>query len=370
MKKLFAIVLTIAMALAIAAPAMAAGWDKVEITPVYSQITVEFDGLNTRQVYDPLTLGYWTALTEFYPVVKGTEIHFYAKVSIPAAAKLTPAELALLTNKGLDVAVAISNVQNTTKVNVLVYEGTNLVATGNDTAAVTYDAAKNIARYTTSLNEKNCGQTVYFDFVTNAASGGVDTKASLAVGYHNKWDGEVMRIDIDADGLDEWIVFHNDVVVTVEKDLTGWAAGTKQYGLQIPLKAQNQVDTSAPWYVTVAGVKYQIIKSADNTLTFQDAAGVITDGVANGAKAAFDEVFPLVNGYEGAKYITKANFTEAYGTIAEQTAVLTWPAGYVTVTNPNAQPPQTGDATTVVGFVMIALAVVAAAVVTVKKVRA
>ncbi|HWQ57662.1 MAG TPA: LPXTG cell wall anchor domain-containing protein, partial [Clostridia bacterium] len=96
-----------------------------------------------------------------------------------------------------------------------------------------------------------------------------------------------------------------------------------------------------------------------------------TTGIYTALKAMYDDTFKKLGfSYEGANYISEKHFEKYFGTIIEKTAKITYPSGTVVVTNPTVEPPQTGDATTVAGFAMIALALVAAAVVTVRKVRA
>ena len=77
--------------------------------------------------------------------------------------------------------------------------------------------------------------------------------------------------------------------------------------------------------------------------------------------------------YAGRAYMNKTLIEKNLGTIVEGSASLVYPSGYVqpiNPTDPGVNPPQTGDNASVVGFVMIAVALVAAAAVTVKKVRA
>jgi LPXTG-motif cell wall-anchored protein len=68
--------------------------------------------------------------------------------------------------------------------------------------------------------------------------------------------------------------------------------------------------------------------------------------------------------------MTEAHFAKYFGTISETSVKITYPSGAVVVSPPSVEPPQTGDAGTLVGFVMIALALAAAGYALVRKVRA
>lgn len=71
-------------------------------------------------------------------------------------------------------------------------------------------------------------------------------------------------------------------------------------------------------------------------------------------------------------YMYRAAFVEKFGGKLYNEASYTYAAytSALVVADPNAQPPQTGDTTSILGFVMIAVAVLAAGAVVVKKVRA
>ena len=101
---------------------------------------------------------------------------------------------------------------------------------------------------------------------------------------------------------------------------------------------------------------------------------IITGDEYRDVKAVLDNILTQMGfEYSGRAYITDKLITKNLGTIVEGSASLTYPTGYVqelVTDDPSVKPPQTGDNASVVGFVMIAIALVAAAAVTVKKVRA
>ena len=77
--------------------------------------------------------------------------------------------------------------------------------------------------------------------------------------------------------------------------------------------------------------------------------------------------------YSGRAYMNETLIEKNLGTVVEGSDSLVYASGYIQeleTDDPSVNPPQTGDNASVVGFVMIAIALVAAAAVTVKKVRA
>lgn len=96
--------------------------------------------------------------------------------------------------------------------------------------------------------------------------------------------------------------------------------------------------------------------------------------IYNELKPIFDEMMKVL-GFEWdgtTAYMYRAAFVEKFGGKLEAAASYTYAAytSALVVADPNAQPPQTGDTTSILGFVMIAVAVLAAGAVVVKKVRA
>ena len=98
-------------------------------------------------------------------------------------------------------------------------------------------------------------------------------------------------------------------------------------------------------------------------------------------KVMYNQLYPVfkemmtVLGFEWdgtIAYMYRAAFVEKFGGKLYTEASYTYAAytSALVVADPNAQPPQTGDTTSILGFVMIAVAVLAAGAVVVKKVRA
>ena len=97
-----------------------------------------------------------------------------------------------------------------------------------------------------------------------------------------------------------------------------------------------------------------------------------TESDAEGAvNAIYEDIFGFLGfKFADCDYMTAKHFTKFFGTIGEVSASYTWNAGMVVVNPVDPKLPQTGDNASIIGFAMIAVAMVAAAVVTFKKVRA
>ncbi len=374
MKKLFALVLALAMALAIAIPTMAAGWDpiKVDEDPA-TAISFKLYGLETKE--NTAVLGsLYQELTATYPLVKGTPVHFMVVVSIPAEADLSAANVKLLAARGLKVKVSTDYIQ-IDKVSTYITK----LSDGSE-AGTTKNVVVDAKSWSTTLDTASEGFEYKFEFVGQGTTGGKDATVKASVGYYNVWEGDTFvaynakgtkSFTVTANGVDAategtFSIFDgkNTVVFPVKDGYVNDDAGSA-----IKLTVANGGKGDGTYYVTRSTASNGgYIFRVDDT----EAWGVSdTTGRYEAIKAVFDNFLALLGfQYDGSNAMTKAHFVKYFGTIDEVVETLVYPAGYVTVTNPTVEPPQTGDATTVVGFVMIALALVAAAVVTVKKVRA
>jgi LPXTG-motif cell wall-anchored protein len=128
-------------------------------------------------------------------------------------------------------------------------------------------------------------------------------------------------------------------------------------------------------YLVYGAITYQVLVDVNGVISFKNGTNPsiqVGDTDYAAMKARYDFFMGALGfSWDGtAKYMNAALILKNLIPGATGTVGVTFPAGYQSIVDPSVQPPQTGDATTVVGFVMIALALVAAAVVTVKKVRA
>ena len=372
MKKLFALVLSIAMVLAIAAPAMAAGWEAFpENSAGLKDITVDVIALETAA--NTTLLGkIWSPLTTSIPVVQGYPVHQVVVVTVPAAKYLTGLTQGLIKNLNLDLAVDFTNIA-LTDFDVYIDDGTGLV---NQNVTV---SAGDLAGFTKngfepSFGDAAYGKTYYFEFWGNVAASGKDAKVDATLGFYNEFD---------ADGLFQfdWVYskaygFYNnyDVTHTVSTngDLFAIDNGDGVVTFTVNPKTE-KVNAKYPMTIAMEDAVYEITKNYVNALAFRTVDGTIlsSGNTYNDLKDIYDDIFGVLGfGYEDANYMSEAHFEKYFGTVSEIEDGYNYSTGTVVVVTPDVEPPQTGDNASVIGFVMVAVALVAAAAVTLKKVRA
>ncbi len=356
MKKLFALVLVLAMALAIAVPAMASGWDDLTPAPApTSNIKIELIPLKTEQntsvlgsLYEQLTLA--------YPVVEGTPVHFMVKLTIPA--NLDKNEKALIETLGLDYALDLTNLtldtSKPTKAYSVVLPGTTEI---NEPGLVNVTSI--------NLDETWIGRQITVEYWAKGIKK-AEAKAVATIGFYNVWNGTEFAA-LDKTGATLFTVGHNGLVFNIRK-------GGSELMYTVKDNTTGKIDDTVAVQFYYGGHWYFIVRPTTTTLGFRltgTTTNIVSGTEYDAMKKAFDAILGALGfGYDEAKFMTEKHFTKYFGTIMEGSSSYVWPQGAV-ITDPNApKPPQTGDATTVVGFVMIALALVAAAAVTVKKVRA
>ena len=370
MKKLFAIVLALAMALAIAAPALASGWDELPTeAPTTKDITIKITALEVEKNTSVLGSLY-EQLKVMYPVVKGTVVHFYVEIGIPALANRSAATKNLLANKGLDYELYLSNLELTS---ANAYE--NGADKGARTVAPNADKGSDdsVLFGGTGVAIPDTAIVYGYEYWAKGVAAGKDGVVTAAIGFYNVWKTGVFGWDNNADGNDEFTVTHNAGEYVIAK------AGTTASSILFPIvESTGKIDTSRQIFLGYGADEFAITRAVNGEITFRDTATnyVFTPGDTTGVtyaalKTAFDAIFAALGfGYEDAKYMTEAHFSKYFGTISETSVKITYPSGAVVVSPPAVEPPQTGDAGTVAGFVMIALALVAAAVAVKKKIRA
>ena len=373
MKKLFALVLSLALVVAFAVPALASGWAQLDVNiPKYGGINFDVVGLE----YDPSynTLGkLYVPFSEPYPVVRNSKIRFVVSVTI--SSKLNPDYQDLIDVKGLDLKVSATNI-DLSKPTIYFDEVAKTINWGTLDSNVFTDTFDSYATYGTGI-------TYSYLFEGVVKKDGKDTKISASLGFYNKWDNGVMEIDTDADAISNYKVTKNydftSVIPGYTKsnyviDICDSKGATKNMYVVFPVKGE-KVDGAYPVLVSAkAGGIYAVSMSYNYSLDFlqngalnANAQGSTYDAL----KAVYDEVFAFLGfNYAGLDYMTDNHFTHYKGTIYEEVKSITWPNGNIIVAPVSPELPQTGDNASIVGFAMIAVALVAAAVVTVKKVRA
>lgn len=351
MKKLFALVLSLALVVAFAVPALATGWASLDTAPVYKEITLNVYGLQT--VANTSKVGYlYEELKTTYPVVEGTELHFLVELTIPYT-KLSPATKALITEKGLDLEIATTNMKiNTTKSKL---ESGAAVNSGLDTITDTF--------MNTSYND-----TVVWSYEVWAnAKSDKETKVVATAGFYNKWDNGKMEI-YNAKAELVYTVWHGGDVFAVV-NTKGEKVRFPVVGKQIDKKGVKVYPTDGSEWILTFG------SQGAGSVDFYNAATDTWASKNATTYAALNTIYKDIFGFLGFEFaecdqMTEAHFTKYFGTIGEVSASYTWNAGMVVVNPATPDLPQTGDNASIVGFAMVVVAMVAAAVVTFKKVRA
>lgn len=349
MKKLFALVLSLALVVAFAVPALATGWATLDTAPVYKEIGIAVYGLETTPNTSKVGELY-AELKTTYPVVKGTTLHFLVELTVPYA-NLSDAVKELIKVKGLDVKIATTNM-TISKVELGGGNAWSLNA-DKDTITETY----------TNPNYSNKTEVFKYEVWANANSD-KETKVVATAGFYNKWDNGKMEI-YNAKGELAYTVFQGSNEFAVVNPAGKF--------VRFPVNSKGQIDTKGilvndEWLITFGSqnkseVDFWNIKT--NVWASADAA------TFKAVNAIYEDIFGFL-GFKFAEcdYMTAKHFTKFFGTIGEVSASYTWNAGMVVVNPANPNLPQTGDNASIVGFAMVVVAMVAAAVVTFKKVRA
>lgn len=377
MKKLFALVLSLALVVAFAVPALASGWAQLDWQiPVYKDISLTLTGLDLVQ--NTAAVGsLYAPLSTYYPVVKNSRVHFYAEVSLPKKSNISPAMERLLKNWNLMLDVEVSNIKLDN--DFIAYKK---YSDKIETMKLTIEPNGSIAYgYRTIMFDYNDIMDVPsswgFEFWGTVKADGKDAVVNASIGFYNKFKNGVMVIDRDMDGVADFQVQapgHNFYGNGYLVDALNSNGQTQNTYVIFPVtgSGNNQkVDKSKPIMISYDGNLYAIVKSTVNTLAFMKDGKYAEGAVYNNLKAVYDKVFGFLGfDYEEANYMTNDHFEHYFGRIMADDKKITYPNGSVIVNPVDPKLPQTGDNASIIGFAMIAVAMVAAAVVTFKKVRA
>ena len=355
MKKLFALVLSLALVVAFAVPALATGWATLDPAPVYKEIGIAVYGLevtpNTSKVGE-----LYAELKTPYPVVKGTTLHFLVELTVPYA-NLSDAVKELIKVKGLDVKIATTNM-TISKVELGGGNAWSLNA-DKDTITETY----------TNPNYSNKTEVFKYEVWANANSD-KETKVVATAGFYNKF--------VDDAGIKKHMMeIYN---AKAEKVMTVYNNGDN-FGVvnpngdfvRFPVNSKGQIDTKGilvndEWLITFGSQNKSEVDFWHITKNVWASADADTFKEVN---AIYEDIFGFL-GFKFAEcdYMTAKHFETFFGPIGKVSASYTWNAGMVVVNPATPNLPQTGDNASIVGFAMVVVAMVAAAVVTFKKVRA
>lgn len=367
MKKLFALVLSLALVVAFAVPALASGWAQLDWQiPVYKDITMTLTGLELSENTSKIGSLY-APLSTYYPVVKNSRVHFYAEVVLPDADDLSPAMVRLLAkwNLNLDIAVSAITLDDTFK------QYKNGEAAGTF-AVANYGKVKQgfTVTFGTSEYTKGSKTTWGYECWGTVNADGKDAVVNASIGFYNVFENGVMEIDSDMDGITNFRVEKKDGYFVVDACDSNGATNWKY--VKFPVNG-DKVDKSKSILISASEStgEFAITKSTVKNPDFLQGTNYASDSVYNALKAVYDKVFGFLGfDYDEANYMTEAHFEHYFGTIMAQEAKIVYPNGSVIVNPANPDLPQTGDNASIVGFAMVVVAMVAAAVVTFKKVRA
>lgn len=392
MKKLFALVLSLALVVAFAVPALASGWAQLD-TQVdnFKNITMDLYGL---EIYpDTSAIGsLYAPLSTYYPIVKNSRVHFVLEINLPKTTNVSPAMQRLFDTKGLEVYVGPSYITLDKPV-VLYLDGVKAKAADfmNVAKKVEVDTTNNefyceISNTTPDADVKQYNNTSYkFEFWGTVNKDGKDATVYGNVGFYNNWRDEGvadwMFVDNNGDGYNEYVVARNRTekwfhIHTWDNAHNTWGNGLFFYTTAATNNKNAMVDYNKGVQVYYNGTEYTITKTVNNIVAFRLTSDttntLITEGTLyNALVGVCENIFGFLGfKYEEALYMTEAHFTHYFGKIDALEKTITYPTGNVVVAPVTPELPQTGDNASIVGFAMIAVALVAAAVVTVKKVRA
>lgn len=379
MKKLFALVLSLALVVAFAVPALASGWAQLDWQiPVYKDITLSITGLdlvkNTSKVGS-----LYAPLSTYYPVVKNSEVHFYVEVTLPATDNVSPAVQRLLKNWNLKLLVAPSNIELKDKVNAY----SNITGWTNWVINSAINADGNFELVITEKHlQKDKATTFGYEFWGTVNKDGKDAVVEASIGFYNEFKThangtEYMDIDVNQDGYTDYCVIKgaDSYMIIVGEFADAYAHHVpfvKFYVSGGKVNAKKPVEIGAI-FADKTFKEYTIAKSTVANPDFLNGSEYANklDGEYDTVKAVYDKIFGFLGfDYDEANYMTDAHFVHYFGTIIAHSEKITYPSGNIVVAPVTPELPQTGDNASIVGFAMIAVALVAAAVVTVKKVRA
>ena len=339
MKKLFALVLTLALVFAIAAPAMAATWGAPEATtgvPYATSVTL------LQPATSATGATYFTAYPANLGVVAGTTVYFQVSFTIPSDDEVAAYYGSVSNSEGLVKAtVTLKNLNTVAEV------------PDTDKSSISTVASDKIAIDLTAAAAEKTHSVIYSAVVTKTA------EASITSTYGYGAASTVASFTSMTKKV-------NNVTYTI--DLTGISstAGELELALDNGLVKGMMLTVGSEDYTVLAG---PVFVYADGT-----AKVLATDDPAYAAVLAAYNALTGVLGFKAGDagvYYTPANILANFAVknAATDTKAYKPYTSSLTVSD-STTVPNTGDAVSVLGFVMVGLALLATAAVVVKKVRA
>ena len=359
MKKILTLAIALVMVFAIAAPAFAAGWDNPVTPDEFENLELDITALSVEESSLVWNGGTYNKLDKTYPVVAGMKVHAYAEVTVPEENELSDdISTRIKDNKG-KLTISFSN--------VAVESVAWRYSDSKDSHAMTKNSN---GSYSVVVGNGDFGKTFYVEIWGSAVKSDKDAKITATLGVYNKFDGNNQFRFYAKDGK-EYVIVHdgNDYIVTPNNDT--------DTGMIFQTNGDDQLE--AAWVLLDAseadGEEYLIVDSFGEVRFLRVSDNTTATGKElEEVKAMMDRICNAMGfSYSGRAYMNVTLIEKNLGTVVEGSDSLVYASGYVqelVTDDPSVNPPQTGDNASVVGFVMIAIALVAAAAVTVKKVRA
>ena len=350
MKKILTIVLAIAMILSLST-ALAATWGNNDAnTATASAVTISVAKYIVLE--DAAGTSYYSQLDDAAIVKANDQVAFQVKLGVPSVGSLNN-----------QFGTTVFTAGDTLQVKI---DGTNLKNAGDDlafTAMITLTSSAQTIYLTKAegaLNTAAATSTdagMYLDMAK--AYGAVDLKINV------KFMSELADIAIKSGDDKFYVAASGDNYVVTSTDYR--AAASVEFVI-------NSSDKVTGIIVTIDGTAMTVAKT--------DGVYQCTQGSATAAqKFAGDDFLNKVLSvlgfsaydalYSGTVYMDDINWAQNFGVYFNNSNNATYaPYTPVPVTVPAATIPKTGSNASVIGFAMVALAVVVAAVVAVRKVRA
>lgn len=335
MKKLFALVLTLALVFAIAAPAMAATWGAPTAptgTPFGTSVTL------LQQATDASGTPYYTAYPANLGVVAGTTVLFQVSFTVPTKAQ-HDAYYAVEANSALSAYATVKNLKDVKEVGT-----SGIAAIDEDEITFTLPAPGAAAVTKSAIFTAVVTKTAEASITSNY---GYDVATTVASFTNIKSGDYTITSSTITDGDNTLTLLLNETNGLVK-------------GMKLSIKGDSKV------YTVGNGPVFQYT-SGEDVVTVTDATTVAA------LLAAYNELTDVLGFKVGATgiYFTVANILANFGykNAATDTKAYKPYTSSLTVSD-GTTVPNTGDAVSVLGFVMVGLALLATAAVVVKKVRA
>ncbi|HWS30274.1 MAG TPA: hypothetical protein VN512_09215 [Clostridia bacterium] len=350
MKKLFALVLTLAMVFAIAAPAMAASWGATPVNPGSPYgVKVTLLQYNTDTAGNP----YYTTYPSNLGVVANTPVYFQIDFVVPTASELAYYYPDPATAGSLTGTVKATNIKDTV-----------VVAEYKDGAYATPHTVlnDNLSVNTSALISGTTDSVVYTAIVRGVVKTTGDAVVTASLGYTS---ATALPITKTVGG----------VAYTFSEPTSNGGTITGNNSTSMAIEASNYLVNGMT--LTVGTIPYTV--QAGPTFWWVNN-GSIVQLTTTSDLGTYAAVLAAYNAYTGMLgfgagatgiYYTTANILANFGYTNRATASATYRAYNTSlIISDNTTVPNTGDDMSAIGFVMVSLALLAIAAVVVKKVRA